>query len=666
MLPILLPRPRCFRVFRLSACCLILAAAAAAAPKPSTAEPANVLLITIDTLRPDHLGCYGDRQARTPNIDALATAGTRFEHAYTPVPITLPSRTVMMTGTYPMYSGIHDFSGNRVNPEQPTLASILQQHGYATGAVLGSAVLDHRFGLDHGFDFYYDHFDFNRLEDANLDLMKRPGNEVVDQALHWLGGQSGRPFFLWVHLYDPHTPYEAPAPFAREYAGRPYDGEIAFADQQVGRLLRFLKERRLYGRTLIVLSGDHGESLGEHGETNHGFFIYDTTLRIPMMVKLPAGTHQEPTSAQPVSTVDLLSTVLSELKISPPTDNQGASLLPAVTGKTRPAGRPVRLYSESFLPLLHFDWSELRGLQIGKYHFIDVPKPELYDIASDPGELHNIYAQNPAIAQELKSQLDAMEREYTAGEQQAQSMPLDPVLMERLKSLGYAGFSGGHPVKPGENRQLPDPKDRIAMFELISAAVDASQHGRYEESTSKLAEALKTEETCVPVHYLLGLDYYRMQNYSDSIREFQRVLQLSPDYTLVYYYLGLAYARAGDYFNSIDYLRRTLQADDTNFSAAYNLGAVYLKTSQVEEAAAAFRQAIQIYPGYEPAHLSLGEVLLYQGKTDAAIAELRQAVELAPSDPGPHAALAKALKAKGLDSEAAQEMQKAARSQGAH
>jgi arylsulfatase A-like enzyme/Flp pilus assembly protein TadD len=633
------------------------AGASAAAP------PTNLLLITIDTLRPDHLGCYGDRRARTPNIDALAAAGTRFEHAYTPVPITLPSHTVMMTGTYPMYSGIHDFSGNSLNPRQPTLASILRQRGYATGAVLGSAVLDHRFGLNQGFDFYYDHFDFSRLEDANLDLMKRPGNEVVDQALQWLSSSAAKPFFLWVHLYDPHTPYDTPPPFDREYQDRPYDGEIAFADAQVGRLLRFLKEKHLYGRTLIVLTGDHGESLGEHGEKNHGFFIYDATLRIPFLVKLPAGARQQPRVAQPASTVDLVQTVLEALNISPPAGAQGASLLPAILGKARPAATPEELYSESFLPLLHFDWSELRGIQIGDYHFIDVPKPELYNVAADPGELHNLYAQKPAIAQELKAKLDAFEKKYTAAAQQAQSVPLDPLLMERLKSLGYAGFSGGHPAKPGDNRQLPDPKDRIAMFELISDAIDAGQHGRYQESSSKLMQALKTEETCVPVHYLLGLNYYRMQDYPEAIAEFRRVLELSPDYTLVYFYLGLAYARTGDYQNSVDYLQRTLKADGTNFSAAYNLGAAYLKLDRVDDAVAAFRQSLQIYPGYEPAHLALGEVLLYQQKLDDALAELRQAVALAPNDARAHAALAKALKAKGLDSEAAQEMQKAASAQ---
>ena len=226
----------------------------------------NVIVITIDTLRADHLGCYGYKQIRTPNIDALAADSARFAHAYTAVPVTLPSHTVIFTGTYPMLSGMHDFAANKLGPTQPTLASVLKEHGYATGAVIGSAVLDSRFGLNRGFNFYYDHFDFSRLDEANLDEMERPGNVVADLALDWLGKNWKKKFFLWMHLYDPHYPYRPPEPYLSEYAAHPYDGEIAFADEQVGRVLRFLKEKGIYEKTLIVLTGDHGESLGEHGE----------------------------------------------------------------------------------------------------------------------------------------------------------------------------------------------------------------------------------------------------------------------------------------------------------------------------------------------------------------------------------------------------------------
>ena len=205
----------------------------------------NVVVITIDTLRADHVGCYGYKQIRTPNIDALAADGARFERAYTAVPVTLPSHTVMFTGTYPMLNGMHDFAANKLNATQPTLASVLKEHGYATAAVIGSAVLDSRFGLNRGFDFYYDHFDFNRLQESNLEEMERPGNMVADVTLDWLSKNYSKKFFLWMHLYDPHYPYHPPAPYAAEYKDRPYDGEIAFADAQVGRLIRFLKVQRL-------------------------------------------------------------------------------------------------------------------------------------------------------------------------------------------------------------------------------------------------------------------------------------------------------------------------------------------------------------------------------------------------------------------------------------
>src|SRR6201993_4786772 len=275
---------------------LLLLAAGSVTVFAAPNSPPNVIIITVDTLRPDHLGCYGYKQIRTPNLDVLAAAGTRFERAYPPVPVTLPAHTVIFTVTYPMYSGMHDFSGNTLNPSQPTLASTLAAQGYATAAVIGSAVLDSRFGLNRGFDFYYDHFDFNRLQESNLDEMERPGNVVADEVLDWLGKNYQRRFFLWMHLYDPHYPYRPPSPYSQEYKSHPYDGEIAFADAQVGRLLGFLKEKGLYQHTLIVLSGDHGEGLGEHGEKTHGFFIYNSTLHVPMIVKLPGAPHARTTS----------------------------------------------------------------------------------------------------------------------------------------------------------------------------------------------------------------------------------------------------------------------------------------------------------------------------------------------------------------------------------
>ncbi len=644
---------RCFLTLLVSgSLALVPAAKAADNPVP------NVVVITIDTLRADHLGCYGYKQIRTLNIDALAADSARFTRAYTAVPVTLPSHTVIFTGTYPMLSGMHDFAANKLGPTQPTLAAVLKEHGYTTAAVVGSAVLDSRFGLNRGFDFYYDHFDFNRLQESNLEEMERPGNIVADVTLDWLSKNYQKKFFLWMHLYDPHFPYRPPLPFATEYGDRPYDGEIAFADAQVGRLVSFLKTKGVYADTLIVLTGDHGEGLGEHGERTHGFFIYNATLHVPLIIHLPArspGLHTTVTG--PVNLADLMPTALQVLQIDIPPQVQGVSLLPLMKPQAKNESRG--LYAETFLPRLHFNWSELRGVETENYHFIDAPKPELYDLSTDPDETQNLFASKKAVGEEMRARLAALIREYSAGQELAEKTGLDPALMERLKSLGYAGFSGGGSNPTITDRSLPDPKDRIQVYELISDAIAESQHGEYATSTEKLTRALKSDPDSVPVHYLLGLNYYRMRQFPQAVEQLTRVLQLSPEYSLAAFQLGLAYARASNFDHAIETLRRALELDPSNFSAAYNLGVSYEQKHMLGEAVAAFRRSLEIFPDYPLGHRGLGEALLYQGQVDEALGELRRAAELAPQDPSNHAALAKALSAKGLNDEAQEELRKA-------
>ena len=638
-------------VFLLS---IVVVAAAPLKLDAADASP-NVVVITIDTLRADHLACYGYKQIRTPNLDALAADGVRFTRAFTPVPVTLPSHSVIFTGTYPPRSGMHDFSANKLSPDQPTLASLLKAQGYTTGAVVASAVLDSRFGLNHGFDFYYDHFDFNRLQESNMDEMERPGNVVANETLDWLGKNYQKQFFLWMHLYDPHYPYTPPVPYSEEYKTHPYDGEIAFADAQVGRLISFLKEKKLYDHTLIVVSGDHGESLGEHGERTHGFFIYNATLHVPLIFHLPARAPAK-TVTGIVSLADILPTVLQILHVEVPTEVQGSSLLPLIAGKDKNPARS--LYAETYLPRLHFNWSELRAVETDNFHFIDAPKAELYDLTRDPGETQNLFTQKKAVGEEMRAKLAGLIREYGAGKELAEKTGLDPALMERLKSLGYAGFSGGgNPTI--SNRDLPDPKDRAEMYELISDAIAASQHGDYQQSVEKLNAALPREPTSVPVHYLQGLNYYRLGQFAKSIDELEQVMKLSPDYALAAFHLGLAYARVGQIDEAITTFKRTLELDSTNFSAAYDLGQMYLQKNMADEAAAAFRQSVTINDEYAPGHRALGEMLLSQGQVEDALVELRRAEALAPDVAAIHLALAKALEAKGLTAEAEEEMRKA-------
>jgi arylsulfatase A-like enzyme/Flp pilus assembly protein TadD len=616
----------------------------------------NVLVITIDTLRADHLGCYGYKDAHTPNLDGLAGEGVRFERAYTPVPITLPSHTVIFTGTYPTASGIHDFSANRLGPQSNTMASLLKDKGYTTGAVVASAVLDSRFGLNRGFDFYYDHFDFNRLEEANLDEMERPANAVADVAIDWLGQNAGKRFFFWMHLYDPHAPYKPPAPYDAQFRESPYDGEIAFADAQVGRVLQFLKSKRLYDKTLIILSGDHGEGLGEHGEKTHGFFIYNSTLHVPLIVRVPGAKPHA--VSEPVTTADILPSLLEEISLPIPAQVQGTSFAAALEGKDSTHANARGLYAETFLPRLHFNWSELRGIQFERYTFIEAPKPELYDLEKDPKELQNLFDQKKAVATELRSKLSALIRADTPSTELAEKMPLDPALLERLKALGYAGFSGGGDPS-AKASTLPDPKDRIQVYELISDGMADGQHGRYEDSIAKLTEALKTEPNSVAVNYLLGLDYYRLGDFPKSAEHLKRVMQFSPDYSLAVFHLGLALGRMGQTDDAIAAFQRALELDSTNFPAAYDLGQMYLQKKMMEPALAAFRQSVTVNPDYLQGRVALGELLLYQGQVDEALTQLRAAVQIAPNNPQVHASLAKALQAKGLPDEAQRELEKA-------
>jgi len=615
-------------------------------PKP------NVVVITIDTLRADHLGAYGYTSIQTPQIDLLARAGARFTRAYTPVPITLPAHAAIFTGSFPMATGMHDFSGNKLPATSTTLASALKASGYATAAFVGSAVLDSRFGLNQGFETYFDHFDFSRLLETNLDQMERRGDLVMDNALNWLKRSSRQPFFLWVHLYDPHHPYNPPEPYASRYRDQPYDGEIAFDDAQVGRLVSALKEIRMFDNTIIVLAGDHGEGLGEHGEKTHGFFVYNSTLHVPLVIKVPGAGPR--VVEDEVSLVDVMPTVLHALKIPVPASVQGRSLLGQVQG--RPGAGQSNLYAETYLPLLHFRWSQLRSLQSRGMKYIEAPRPEIYDTRADPREATNIYATRQAMGHEMHDRLNALLRRLTpaAGKVESDKELTDPALFERLKSLGYVAVSAGT-FAEASGKPLPDPKDRVQVYELVSEAMTDGQRGRYGESLSKLREAERIEPQSVTIHYLAALNYFRLKDFRRAHEEFETTLQLDPKFALATYYLGLTQIQTGDMEGASLSFSRTLELDPTNFSAAYNLGAAYLKRNRVEDALRLFQRAVEINPDYAPGHEALGELYLYLKRPADAARSLERAVELRPESTRAHQNLGRAYQALGRAADAQRE-----------
>jgi arylsulfatase A-like enzyme/Flp pilus assembly protein TadD len=636
------------RTFLLAICFALLRSVVCASATP----PPNVVVVTIDTLRADHLACYGYDRIKTPNIDQLARTGVRFANALTPVPITLPAHTALMTGQYPMATGIHDFSGNKLASGAMTLARVLKAHGYSAAAFIGSAALDSRFGLNQGFDTYYDHFNLGHSREIHLDEIKRRGDQVVDLALKWLESHRQKPFFIWVHLYDPHAPYDPPEPYAGLYRGRPYDGEIAFADAQVGRLFDYLKRQHLNEHSLVILASDHGESLGEHGEKTHGFFIYNATLHVALIVRIPGGTPR--VVQQGVSLVDVMPTVLQALRISRPSSVEGQSLLSLMMG--REPGSASGLYAENYAPLIHFGWNRLLGLEWRGMKYIETTRPELYDVKSDPHELHNLFSTHQALAHEMNERLQDFIRRYTPASKtsSAAGQPTDPALLASLRSLGYAAVSVAD-LPQVDTSNLPDPKDRVQAYNLVSEALVDKQRGRYEESLRKLMQAEKTAPETLTIRFLAAQDELQLKDYVRATEGFQYVLDRNPSDGASAYYLGVAQLGSGDVDAAEKSFNRALEIDPQNFSAAYDLGVAYSRQRRADAAIGAFQRAVKILPEYAEAHEALGELYLYLQRPNDAARELERAVAADPKMAKAHYELGRAYQALGLEEKAQRE-----------
>jgi len=423
-----------------------------------------VVVVTIDTLRADRLGCYGYTRIETPNLDKLASGGALFENAISQAPLTPPSHASIFTGTYPVVHKVRNTGGFVLNSKYTTIAEVLQQKGWDTAAFIGAAVLKKNFGLDQGFALYDDQMPREAGRDVSTEYPERSAAAVVDRALSWLGSRpGGKPFFLWVHVFDPHTPYNPPTPFREKYSGQPYDGEVAYTDQQLGRLFDAIDKQN----TLVVVLSDHGESLSEHGEYEHGVFLYDSTLRIAFLLSgpdIPKGLRVK----QQVRSIDVLPTVLGLLGIKTPPEAQGVNLEPVF------AGREVRTtysYSETLFPKINLGWTELRAIRTKRWKYIRAPKPELYDLENDPGESTNVIGNFPKEAAELEARLKVVIGGDT-GPEKVESQMTSQATMEQLRSLGYVGgASQGEYELTGQG---VDPKDRLGILKLLSLATSAT------------------------------------------------------------------------------------------------------------------------------------------------------------------------------------------------
>lgn len=624
------------------------------ARRQSQPVPKNLLIVTIDTLRADRVGAYGYAPARTPNLDRLANEGVRFEKAYTAVPLTLPAHSSLFTGTYPPFHGVRDNSGFVLAPSRTTLAEILRGQGFATGAAVGAYVLHSKFGLNQGFQFYEDTFDAARAQSLSPGYVQRKGEEVVDQAIAWLDRRKdASPFFLWAHLYDPHDPYEAPAAYAARHPGRPYDAEIEYADAQLGRLVGHIEASGLLDETLIVVLGDHGESLGEHGELKHGYYIYQGVLHIPWMIRFPSGEHAGEVVSQPVSIVDVLPTIGQILGLPRRlySQVQGQGRLASILGKPA-ADQP--LYAETQYPYRQLGFSPLRALILDGHKYIQAPAPELYDLESDKLEFDNLAETDQALANQLRSRLEqwAAHHEDPSVRKEAEKTA-DPQTLARLQSLGYvAMFSGAGSSE--DYTSLPDPKSRIHLYNMVGRLLEDSAAGRFQKAINGYREILGGYPEIKLVRYKLGQAYYETGQFEKALEQFQKTVSMAGDEALATFDLAMTYFRLGKWQEASEGFLLTLKQDPHHERARVQLGVSYKNMGRLPDAVRELEAALDEAPDDFTALANLGVAYSLSDRHQDAVRVLEQAVSLQPDNALAHANLGAAYGRMG-NSEKAQE-----------
>ncbi|MDH5385296.1 MAG: sulfatase-like hydrolase/transferase, partial [Candidatus Aminicenantes bacterium] len=559
----------------------------------------NIMLITLDTTRADRLSCYGYSGVKTPHLDALANKGIVFEQCTASSPLTLPSHASMMTGMYPTYHGVRVNGNTALSDEQTTIAEVLSGQGYQCGAFIGAFVLDGRWGLKQGFQHYDDQFDLRKYKHIDLGAVQRPGNQVMNVALDWLDEQKGNPFFAWIHLYDPHAPYEPPEPYYSEYSHQGlsglYDGEIAFMDEQIGRCVSWLEKNGLSKKTIIVLIGDHGEGLGSHGEGTHGYFIYEYAVHVPLLIIAPFPKLQGKRAASQVRAVDVYPTILELAKIESSAKTQGRSLLPEMF---RPEKKEDDYaYGESMAPNIQFGWSPLYFLRTTRYKYIDAPRPELYDLTKDADEQTNLFQQYPKIAREMKDELDRLMAETSKDAPVPQAANLDKETVKRLAALGYIGAPvSAKKSSSGGSESLADPKDKLQVFASIHQAGELLLNDQYALAAEKLEAALLDEPTIPQALLQLSTCYVELGRNEEAKAKLDAVLKDDPENVQALISLANILLREGKEEDVIALCQQTLSVDDKNVQAYMLIGEVYIGKLNHTEALPYLENAVEIQP----------------------------------------------------------------------
>jgi arylsulfatase A-like enzyme/Flp pilus assembly protein TadD len=623
------------------------------------ASALNVLLITLDTTRADHLGCYGYPAAKTPSLDGLAREGIRFARVYCPAPMTLPSHISILSGLYPVTHGVRN-NGHVLAAGIKTLAEILKGRGYATAAFVSSFSVDSRFGIDRGFDVYDDTFQSQvTLKSTNAE---RRAEETFDRFSRWLETNGSNRFFGWVHYYDPHLPYDPPSPYREEFGGRLYDGEIAYMDHYVGAILERLRTKGILERTIIIAAGDHGEGLGDKVEKGHGIFLYEEDLRVPLIFYNPGVFPRPRVVESTVRLVDVAPTILELIGLKDDAAGmQGQSLVPRLKGK---AGKDLNSLIETFYPRESFGWSELVGVISGPWKLIQAPRPELYDLKTDPWENRNLYGVEADKAAALKTKLENELLQLGSGGKASREPAVTRAEdLEKLRSLGYVNFA---PAKP--TSVFPDPKDKIDILKLIQQAQAFEYEQQYPEAERVYGQILKEIPDSPAAYVNLAILQAMQKKFDQATETLNLGIARIPDSEILMVRLGHTYLVTGKSEAALETMKKVLALYPRNMDALTVCATTLDQTGRTEEArtyyerglavepesrylrtnyagnlasSGKFREAIKVYetliadfPEEQGFYQYIGIAYSYLGEYDKAVSYLSQAVAIGPTPVG--------------------------------
>jgi arylsulfatase A-like enzyme/Flp pilus assembly protein TadD len=585
----------------------------------------NVILITLDTLRVDFVSAYEKGKADTPNMDRVAKEGVLFETCISQTPLTLPSHTSILSGTYPLHHQIRDNGGFLVPGSLEFVSEILQKQGLITSAFIASYVLHSKWGINQGFDTYSDDFDLSRYEQVSLGNVQKRAEEVLGNAKKWLKTHKKDRFFTWIHLYDPHTPYEPPSPFKEKYPRRPYRGEVEYTDHELGLFFQFLKDEGLYDKSLIIMAADHGEGLGQHNEHTHGFFIYESTVRVPLIIRAPFRFPVKKVK-EVVELIDLAPTILEALDIPVPASYQGESLLGLMFGNRQRSKDSA--YTETYYPRLHFGWSELKALYYDNHwKYILAPKEELYDLEADKEEKDSLALKQSYQARKVKERIQKFIREKSENaERPGEAKSLDKDDLQKLAALGYLTTV----VDTSKKENLPDPKGKVEVFNQLSRAREHMAKGRYDEAIEMLNKILETDPHLLDGILQLGNAYNRKNMHEEALKCFYRVLEQKPDYQAAMVNIIGSWIRLRRYDKGIEEIQRFLKTFPRDSTLFNELGTIYLLKQEDDKALEALRTSIDIEPINADALNKIGGIYIVKEDFNTAEPFLEKARKINP------------------------------------